>query len=78
MCLILRRKIKYETRDLSMKMEVKMARFFYELSENGWEYTGNIEVEADEKPVCTNDNGEHYLIVNGAKIIFDEEIVEAK
>ena len=59
-------------------LEVKMARFFYELSENGWEYTENIEVEADEKPVCTNDNGEHYLIVNGAKIIFDEEIVEAK
>ena len=55
-----------------------MARFFYELSANGWEYTGNIEVEADEKPACTNDNGEHYLIVNGAKIIFDEEIVEAK
>ena len=55
-----------------------MARFFYELSENGWEYTGNIEVESDEKPVCTNDcaNGEHYLIVNGAKIIFDEEIRE--
>ena len=55
-----------------------MARFFYELSENDWEYTGNIEVESDEKPVCTNDctNGEHYLIVNGAKIIFDEEIRE--
>ena len=53
-----------------------MARFFYELSENGWEYTGNIEVDADEKPVCTNDNDEHYLIVNGAKIIFDEEIRE--
>ena len=57
-----------------------MARFFYELSENGLEYTGNIEVEADEKPVCTNDylNGEHYLIINGAKIIFDEEIRETK
>ena len=67
-----------QNKDSIWILEVKMARFFYELSENGWEYIGNIEVEADEKPVCTNDNGEHYLIVNGAKIIFDEEIVEAK
>ena len=55
-----------------------MKRYKISISQNGWEYTGNIEVDADEKPVCTNDNGEHYLIVNGAKIIFDEEIVEAK
>ena len=55
-----------------------MARYFYELSENGWEYAGNIEIETDEKPVCINDSlhSEHYLIVNGAKIIFDEEIRE--
>lgn len=55
-----------------------MARHFYELSENGWEYVGNIEVESDEKPICINDyvNGEHYLIVNGVQIIFDEEIRE--
>lgn len=55
-----------------------MARYFYELSENGWEYIGDIEVEADEKPVCINDRYAHYLIVNGAKIIFDEEIRERK
>ena len=55
-----------------------MARHFYELSENCWEYRGNIEVESDEKPICINDyeNGEHYLIVNGVQIIFDEEIRE--
>lgn len=68
----------YETKISTEKRGEKMARYFYELSENGWEYTGNIEVEADEKPVCTNDNDEHYLIINGAKIIFDEEIREAK
>ena len=55
-----------------------MARHFYELSENGWEYVGNIEVESDEKPICINnyENGEHYLIVNDVQIIFDEEIRE--
>ena len=55
-----------------------MSRYFYELSEHSWEYVGEIEVEANEKPTCVNDdsNGEHYLIVNGAKIIFDEEIKE--
>lgn len=55
-----------------------MARYYYELSENGWEYTGNIEVESDEKPVCVCDtvNDEYYLLVNGAKISFDEEIRE--
>ena len=55
-----------------------MLRHFYELSENGWEYSGNIEVDSDEKPVCYNDclNNEHYLLVNDVKIIFDEEIRE--
>lgn len=53
-----------------------MTRFFYELSENGWEYTGQIEVEADEKPVCVNTYEEHSLSVNGVKIFFDEVIEE--
>lgn len=55
-----------------------MARFFYELSENGWEYTGQIEVEADEKPVCVNTYEEHSLSVNGVKIFFDEVIEESE
>lgn len=54
-----------------------MERYFYELSENGWEYTGNIEVQCKDKPVCTNNSDEHYLIADGVKIIFDEEIREA-
>lgn len=54
-----------------------MASYFYELSENGWEYTGNIKVEADEKPICINTYEEHSLSVNGVKIFFDEEIIEA-
>lgn len=53
-----------------------MARYYYELSENGWEYTGQIEVEADEKPVCVNTYEEHSLSVNGVKIFFDEVIEE--
>ena len=58
----------------------KVARYFYELSENAWEYVGNIELEADEKPICENDqkNDKHVLYVNGAKIIFVEEIRERK
>jgi hypothetical protein len=53
-----------------------MAIYNYSLSENGWEYEGLISVESDEKPVCINTEEEHYLIVNGAKIFFDEEIRE--
>lgn len=54
--------------------------YHYELSENGWEYKGLIDVESDEKPTVFNDknNDEHYMIVNGAKITFDEEIRECK
>lgn len=55
-----------------------MAVFSYELSENGWEYTGNIDVEADEKPICINEDNKHYLVINGAKIFFDEEIREVQ
>lgn len=57
-----------------------MAKYYYSLSENGWEYSGEVIVEADEKPICINDeeNYEHYLIVNGAKIFFDEEIKEKR
>ena len=53
-----------------------MAKYRYELSENGWEYTGYITVESSEEPICVNDDSknEHYLIVNGARIDFDEEI----
>ena len=54
-----------------------MKKYYYELSENGWEYTGKIEVESDEAPICVNNYNEHYLIVNGAKITFDEEILES-
>lgn len=55
-----------------------MAKYYYELSENGWEYTGHIEIESGMKPICVSDrlNDDYYLIVNGAKIIFDEEIRE--
>ena len=55
-----------------------MPKYRYELSEHSWEYYGEIEVEANEKPICVNDdlNAEYYLIVNGAKITFDEEIKE--
>lgn len=53
-----------------------MKKYHYELSENGWEYTGFVDIESEEKPLCVNENGEHYLVVNGAKIIFDEEIIE--
>lgn len=53
-----------------------MARYKYILSENGWEYTGYIEVEASEKPICVNTYDEHSLEVNGVKIFFDEEIEE--
>jgi len=53
-----------------------MAKYYYALSENGWEYTGWVTVESDEKPVVCNSDDEHYLMVNGAKITFDEEIEE--
>jgi hypothetical protein len=53
-----------------------MEVYHYLLSENGWEYEGLIAVESDEKPICINEDDEHYLIVNGAKIFFDEEIKE--
>ena len=56
----------------------RMEKYHYELSENGWEYTGNIVVETEEKPIVFNSDDEHYLIVNGAKIIFDEEIIESE
>lgn len=55
-----------------------MEKYHYELSENGWEYTGNIVVESEEKPIVFNSDDEHYLSVNGAKIIFDEEIIESE
>lgn len=53
-----------------------MGKYHYSLSENGWEYAGWIDVEADEKPILHNTDDEHYLIVNGAKVIFDEDIEE--
>ena len=54
-----------------------MSLFSYNLSENGWEHRGIITVESNIKPECVNDNEDnHYLIVNGAKIFFDEEIVD--
>lgn len=55
-----------------------MAFYYYELSENGWEYSSLIDVECEEKPTIVNSEEEHYMIVNGAKIIFDEEIREVK
>lgn len=55
-----------------------MAFYYYELSENGWEYSALIDVECEEKPTIFNSEEEHYMLVNGAKIIFDEEIREVK
>ena len=54
--------------------KINMGKYHYALSENGWEYTGYIEVESDEKPICVCDteNDEYYLLVNDAKISFDE------
>lgn len=56
----------------------RMKKYHYKLSENGWEYTGFIDVESEEKPTIFNSDNEHYLIVNGAKISFDEEIIESE
>lgn len=47
-----------------------MKNYQVELSENGWEYTGYISIDADDvKQIDKN-----KLIVNGALIEFDEEV----
>lgn len=42
----------------------------------GNEYVSSILVESNEKPICINEGKEHYLIVNGTKIFFDDLIIE--
>ena len=50
----------------------------FELSENGWEYTGYVTIESKSKPVISKKE-EHYIVsVDGIKIYFDEEIVESE
>lgn len=62
-----------------------MARYYYGLSVND-EYCVRIAVESDGRPICINNNvnedddydseGTHCLIVNGAKMFFEEDIWE--
>lgn len=48
-----------------------MKKYNIELSENGWEYTGHISIDAES----VEQLDKKKLIVNGAIIEFDEEIV---
>lgn len=48
-----------------------MANYTVALSENGWEYTGYIHIEADSVEKVDNET----LIINGARVVFDEEVV---
>lgn len=52
-----------------------MVRYYYGLSVND-EYTSHFAVESNQEPICVNDENTHYLIVNGAKMFFDEDIWE--
>ena len=51
-----------------------MNTYRYILEVNGGEYSHLISVEADERPVCTNEEYNHCLIINGAKVFFEEDI----
>ena len=55
-----------------------MKIYYYELIKKGCENSILIDIECNEKPIVFNSYKEHYMIVNGAKIIFDYEIREVK
>lgn len=46
------------------------------LSENDWEYYGAICVKSNTKPVVNMLDDSYEMIVDGVRIIFDEEIVQ--
>lgn len=48
-----------------------MRKTTLELSENGWEYTGHLEITSKDIPKKVDD---YTIEVDGVKIIFDEEI----
>ena len=49
----------------------------WKLSENAWEYWGDIYITSKEMPTTTEPN-EHKLNVDGVIIEFDEEIIFAE
>lgn len=56
-----------------MKNNKATMRTHWTLSENGWEYFGEIYITSKEMPTTTEPNG-HEIIVDGVVIEFDEEI----
>lgn len=48
-----------------------MKEYKIELCENGWEYTGHINIKAESVEKA----GARVLVVNGAIIEFDEEVI---
>lgn len=48
-----------------------MEETYIELSENGWEYTGNITIKSNGVPKRVN---ETTIEVDGVTIAFDEDI----
>ena len=54
-----------------MERRNKIKNYQVKLSENGWEYTGHISIDAED---ITQVN-KTTLIINGATVVFDEEVM---
>lgn len=51
---------------------------YWKLSENDWEYVGDISITSNEEPrIRIMEDGTYMMSVDGVVIYFDEEIVLA-